>query len=203
MKTWKCRSIGLVLVLLCSACASTTEVVDTSAPAEVTVSYDWSDIDAAVGKMVQSLLASEKVKSVDRERPLVAIGQFTNDTCQHLNPALITEKVAEALLTSGRFDVSAAVAARTADREGMVDEVREARGHAEFDQSTVQGVGQLEAPDFSLSGKLRQRNIRRDNGGRRVEYFLSLKLTRLSDGVVLWQASDQRIKSVAEGMPVW
>ncbi len=198
------RTLTIALCLsFVVGCASTTERVDTEADTEVTISYDWSDIDASLGKMTKSLLASTKLKSSDRKYPLVAIGKVTNDTCQHFDTSLITEKIVRALLDSERFDVSATYGATAYDREEMIHSVRAARGEAEVDASTIAGKGQLEAPDFVLTGKVLQRNVRRDNGGRQVEYFLSLRATRLSDGVTLWQSSDQRIKRVANGMPVW
>ncbi len=200
MRAWTIVALCVPFIV---GCASTTEQVDTSADTEVTISYDWSDIDASVGKITQSLLASNRLVSLDRERPLVAIGRVTNDTCQHFDTSLITEKIVAVLLESDRFDVTAAFADRASDREAMLGEVRSVRGDAEFDASTVVRQGQLEVPDFSITGKVIQRSVRRDNGGRRVEYFLTLSATRLSDGVTLWQSSDRRIKSVADGMPVW
>ncbi len=198
------RTVALTLCLsLVVGCASTTEVVDVDADTEVTVSYDASDIGASVAEIAQSLLASSRLKSLDREIPLVAIGKVTNDTCQHFNTSLITEKIAMVLLDSGRFNVTAAFADKASDRETMLGTVRTARDDAEFEATNVIGKGHLEVPDFSITGKILQRNVRRDNGGRRIEYFLSLSATRLSDGVVLWQSSARRIKSVADGMPVW
>ena len=84
-----------------------------------------------------------------------------------------------------------------------VSAARTVRGNAEFDAATIQRKGQLKAPDLAITGKLTQRNVRRDNGGTRIEYFLTLKATRLADGVALWQDSRQTVKAVAKGMPTW
>ena len=104
---------------------------------------------------------------------------------------------------SERFAVSAVFADRASNRDDTISDVRAVRGNAEFNRATLQKQGQLQAPDLSLSGKLTQRNVRRDNGGTRIEYFVTLKATRLSDGVALWQKSCQVVKAVAPGMPVW
>lgn len=189
----------LLAALLCAGCAS-TELVDTANDAETTVSYDWRDLEGAAAAMAQSLLASPRLPGDARRPAVVALGPITNDTCQHLDPALLTGRLAEALLADGRFEVSALFGDA---RDETVADARLVRGGAEFDQATVQRKGRLKAPDLSLTGKLTQRNVRRDNGGTRVEYFLTLKATRLADGVTLWQDSLQTVKAVGPGMPVW
>lgn len=193
----------LALPLLCLGCASTTERVDTHNDTEVTVSFDYRDIDGAVAKLTQGLLASPRLGTGGARVPVVAVGRVVNDTCQRLDTDLITEKLAEALLASERFAVSSVFAARGSGRDATVADARRVRGDGEFDQATVQKKGQLQAPDLALSGKLTQRNVRRDNGGLRVEYFLTLRVTRLSDGTAVWQGSSQTVKAVADGMPVW
>ncbi len=193
------RAWALLALALCAGCASTT-LVDTRNDAETTVSYDWRDLEAAAAEMAHSILASPRLGGSAARPAVVAIGRVTNDTCQHLDPALLTGCLADALSASDRFVVSAAFGA-TAD--ATVAQARAVRGDAAFDAASVQARGTLRAPDLSLSGKLTQRNVRRDNGGLRIEYFLTLKATRLSDGVVVWQDSCQAVKAVAKGMPAW
>ena len=190
----------ILALCLCVGCASSTARVDTRNDTETTVSFDWRDLDGAAGRMAQSLLASPRIGATAAKPAVVAFGRVDNDTCQHLDPDLITQTLAEALLLSERFQVSATFGAT---RDDTVADVRAVRGNDEFDAATLQAKGTLRAPDFSLSGKLTQRNVRRDNGGLRIEYFLTLKATRLSDGVTIWQDSCQVVKAVAEGMPVW
>jgi len=197
------RLAPLALALACLGCSSTRQV-DTHNDAEITVSFDWRDFDLAAADMAQSLLASPRLADATEEKPLVlAVGRLTNDTCQHLDMDLVAAKLGEALLASGRFDLSAVFADRESNRDASVSEARTVRGNAEFDQRTVQAVGQLKAPDLSLSGKITQRNVRRDNGGLRVEYLLTLTVTRLATGSSVWQHSANTVKSVADGMPVW
>ena len=193
-----------IVAALCVGCASRTARVDTENDAEITVSYDWRDLDGAAAAMARSLLASPRLAAVATEaRPaVVALGPVVNDTCQHLDPALLTERLGEALLASGRFEVSALFGGAGTDR-ATVSAARTVRGNAEFDAATIQRKGQLKAPDLAVTGKLTQRNVRRDNGGTRIEYFLTLKATRLADGVALWQDSRQTVKAVAKGMPTW
>lgn len=190
----------ILALCLCVGCASSTTQVDTQNDTETTVSFDWRDLDGAASQLSQSLLASPRIGATAEKPALVVFDRLDNDTCQHLDTDLITQKIAEALLLSERFQVSATFGAT---RDDTIADVRAVRGNDEFDASTLQAKGNLRAPDLSLTGKLTQRNVRRDNGGLRIEYFLTLKATRLSDGVTIWQDSCQVVKAVAEGMPVW
>ena len=191
-----------VLGVLCAGCAS-TEQVDPARDRETTVSFDYRDLQGAAAELTEAFLESGRIGGT-AERPwVIAFGRMDNDTCQHLDLDALTGQLSEAFSSSDRFEISSTMAARASNRDQMVAEARTARGNAEFNQQTVQAEGQLKAPDLSITGKLTQRNVRRDNGGTRVEYFLALQATRLSDGVVVWQKSYQVIKSVARGMPVW
>lgn len=190
---------ALLAALLCVGCAGTT-LVDTANDAETTVSYDWRDLEGAAAAMARSLLASPRLPGTAKRPAVIALGPVVNDTCQHLDPALLTGRLAESLLASGRFEVSALFGDA---RDATALAARAARGNAEFDHATIQRKGTLRAPELSLTGKLTQRNVRRDNGGTRIEYFLTLKATRLADGVTLWQETRQTVKAVGPGMPVW
>lgn len=198
LRPWPLLALGL-----CLGCVSATERVDTRNDAEVTVSFDYRDLDGAAARLAESLLASPRLGDAKGKVPVVALGRVVNDTCQHLDTDLITAKIGEALLASGRFAISAVFAGSASGRDATVSDARAVRGNAEFDAATVQRKGQLKAPDLALSGKLTQRNVRRDDGGLRIEYFLTLRATRLSDGTAVWQGSSQTIKAVADGMPVW
>ncbi len=198
LRPWPLLALGL-----CLGCVSATKRVDTRNDAEVTVSFDYRDLDGAAARLAESLLASPRLGDAKGKVPVVALGRVVNDTCQHLDTDLITAKIGEALLASGRFAVSAVFAGSASGRDATVSDARAVRGNAEFDAATVQRKGQLKAPDLALSGKLTQRNVRRDDGGLRIEYFLTLRATRLSDGTAVWQGSSQTVKAVADGMPVW
>ena len=87
-------------------------------------------------------------------------------------------------MNTGRFQMTSAVGTRT---DSLNQESRELRKDAEFNQATVQGQGQLVAPDLSLSGKIFQRNIKLDNGDQQVEYYFTLVMTDLKNGLAIWE----------------
>lgn len=190
------RRVLPLLLPLCAAlagCASRTERVDPTRSAETTVSFDARDIAAATDELVRSLLESPRVGGTPEQPRVVAWGAVVNDTCQHLDSSALTGAITDALLESDRFLFSTAVAARSSDRDALSTEARAAAPAAK----------RLRSPDLSLSGKLLQANVRRDNGGTRIEYLFTLRATDLATGTLLWQKNVQVVKAVAAGMPVW
>ncbi|MGN1324971.1 MAG: hypothetical protein ACI4YA_01295 [Candidatus Spyradenecus sp.] len=190
------RRVLPLLLLLCAAlagCASHTERVDPTRSAETTVSFDARDIAAATNELSRSFLASPRVGGTPERPRVVTWGAVVNDTCQHLDSSALTGAITDALLESERFLFSTAVAARSSDRDALSAEARAAAPAAQ----------RLRSPDLSLSGKLLQANVRRDNGGTRIEYLFTLRATDLATGTLLWQKNVQVVKAVAAGMPVW
>lgn len=43
------------------------------------------------------------------------------------------------------------------------------------------------APDFSLSGKIIQRNAKLSDGGMKVDYYIQLTLTDIKTGLAYWE----------------
>ncbi|MGN0885560.1 MAG: hypothetical protein ACI4RT_01055 [Candidatus Spyradenecus sp.] len=187
------RAIPLLLAALLAGCASHTERIDPTRSAETTISFDARDIASATSELARSLLASPRVGGTPERPRIVAWGPVINDTCQHLDSSALTGAVTDALLESERFVFSTAVAARSSDRDALSAEARAAAPAAK----------RLKSPDLSLSGKLLQANVRRDNGGTRIEYLFTLRATDLATGTLIWQKNVQVVKAVAAGMPVW
>ena len=70
----------------------------------------------------------------------------------------------------------------------------------EFNQKTIAKKNTLVAPDFSLSGKIRQDNIQ-VGGKTRVEYFFLLRLTDLNSGLAYWE-DEKEIKKLGSSKSV-
>jgi len=86
-------------------------------------------------------------------------------------------------------------------------QVREQRGNAEYDSSTIAAKGTLVAPNMSLSGKMLQRNMGVDTclickNKERVEYYLQLTLTDVKTGLSVWE-DEQPIIKEGKHAPKW
>lgn len=117
------------------------------------------------------------------ERYVIHISSVTNDTMQRIDTDQLVKGMRVQLLNSGRFFVTTAFDGS----DNATREMRELQNDKMVDQSTVQENGTVIAPDFSMSGKILQRNNNLDNNDTRVEYYFQLTLTDLKTGLAYWE----------------
>lgn len=184
----------LAAALLAAGCFSRTVLVDTHNDTEIVAGLDYKDFEAAAAEATQAILSSAKVRALTPPGKVyvVAIGKVSDETALAIDTDLLTARVSEALLADERFTLSAVFADKASNRDETVSDARAVRGNDEFDAATIQKKGQLKAPDFSLTGKIVARDLRRDNGGRQYEYYFQLRLNDLASGTTV-MAKETRI----------
>lgn len=184
----------LAVALLAAGCVSRTVLVDTHNDTEIVAGLDYKDFEAAAAEATQAILSSAKVRALTPPGKVyvVAIGKVSDETALAIDTDLLTARVSEALLADERFTLSAVFADKASNRDETVSDARAVRGNDEFDAATIQKKGQLKAPDFSLTGKIVARDLRRDNGGRQYEYYFQLRLNDLASGTTV-MAKETRI----------
>lgn len=180
------------VVVLFSACATKTTNIDIdNDKGEAVMGLDYRDFQGAAQDMVESLLASGAVTKKDGGRYVLAVSRVVNDTMQHIDTDQLVKKIRVGLLQSGKVVVTTAVGLNGAEDKMSMHAREELRGNVEFDQKSVAGKGSMIAPDFSLSGKILQRNISVDSKTQRVEYYFQMTLTDIKTGLAYWE--DERI----------
>jgi uncharacterized protein (TIGR02722 family) len=193
----------LLLVIFVSGCNSTAVKVNTnddSAPTVIGLGY--RDFDEAATELVTSMTSSGALQHPDGQRYVVAIGKIKNDTMQRIDTDQLIKKIRIALLNSRKAVVTSALGGNGAEDE-MTYQTRELRNNKEFDQSRVTGSGQLIAPDYSLSGKIIQRNNTVDSRTTQVEYYFMLSLTDIETGLVFWEDEKRIIKRGRSNTVSW
>ncbi|SFM36759.1 penicillin-binding protein activator LpoB [Marinobacter zhejiangensis] len=196
----------LLTLTLCStllaACATPTRYVDPAADdGPVTMTMDYRDFERAADAAIQDLLASGAVDNPSGERYVMVVSRITNDTMQRIDTDQLVKKIRVALLRSGKVVTTTAVGLDGAEDE-MNMAARELRESEEFDQSSVQQTGTLQAPDLSLSGKIIQRNHRVEDE-QQVEYYFQLSLTDLQQGFAIWENETPIIKRGSDDTVSW
>ncbi|TKX33007.1 penicillin-binding protein activator LpoB [Campylobacter aviculae] len=153
----------------------------------LTLGLDREDFEKTAQEMIESMLKDLAFANISQgQRKVIAIGKIINDTPQRIDTDKLISKITIALRKSGKFVLTTAVAAGGA-RDEMSEAVRELRDNEEFNQNTISKKGTLVAPDFSLSGKIRQDNVKLRNGDIQAEYFFHLTLTDLNSGLAYWE----------------
>lgn len=151
-----------------------------------TVGLNAGDFEQAADAAIGSLLASGAVDRPEGGRYVLVISRIINDTTQRIDTDQLVKKIRIALLRSGKVVTTTAIGLDGAEDE-MTHAARELRGNAEFDQRGVAGQGQLQAPDYSLSGKIIQRTNTVDRRTQQIDYYFQLTLTDINTGLAFWE----------------
>lgn len=202
MRAIKSTLTATFVSLLIAGCAAPTRYVDPAADqGAVTLAMDYRDFERAATATVEDMLASGAVDSPSGKRYVMVISRITNDTMQRIDTDQLIKKIRVALLRSGKVVTTTAVGLNGAEDE-MTRKARELRKSDEFDQSTVEQKGTLQAPDLSLSGKIIQRNHQVADE-QQVEYYVQLTLTDLTSGLAIWEGETQIIKRGPDDSVAW
>ena len=191
----------LTLTVLIAGCAPKTVYVDPdNDTGKVVLSLDYRDFDIAIREMTQSLLTEGKIRKPGGGKYVVTTGQVVNDTTQRIDTRQLLASIEEELLRSNVVDFTSSIGT-TGD--SMINEARKLRDSDEFDQGTVQAMGQLIGPDLSVSGKIFERVGHYDNHKKQVEYYIELIVTDLRTGLRFWQKQVRILKRGGKKVPIW
>ena len=190
--------IGLsIAAVLFTGCANTGSSAQphyinqekTGTSQAMTLGLDYQDFRKAAMDAVQSMLRSGALNRPGGGRYVLAISDIVNDTTQRIDMDQLIKSIRIALLQSGKVVVTTAISrTRGAKAEDeMTMRVRGLRKNSEFNQRNVAKKGQMVAPDYSLSGKIIQRNSTLPNGEMKVDYYFQLTLTDLTTGLAYWE----------------
>lgn len=174
-------------LLLGCGCSVAPHRIDPAGDQTLTSTHriDVKDWQTAALKSIDSLLASGALNRADGRKTIVMVGEVKNNTSTPVNTRILTDKIRQAILRSGKAVTTTAVGAKGAE-ETAVRQVRELENDDLFNQATVQKRGTVIAPDMSLSGEIVQQ---RNRVGRVEEsyFFFHVVMTDLSTGLAVWE----------------
>jgi uncharacterized protein (TIGR02722 family) len=165
---------------------------------------DSRDFESAAAKSVQDMLESHAVDKPGGGRYVMVVSRVTNDTMQRIDTDQLVKRIRVELLKSGKVVTTTALRVNGAEAEDpMAMQSRQLRESAEFSRAHVAGVGQMVAPELSLTGKLLQTNNRLGDGSQRVDYEFQLTLTDLRTGLGLWEGEEVIPKHGSNATVAW
>ncbi len=170
-----------------TACGTSPQRIDATGN-EGIVSIDqvnFKDWQIAAEKGITSLLESGVLNRSDGRKSILMISTVKNSTTQHINTRILTDKIRQALLRSGKALTTTAVGGNGPD-DAASKQVRRLEEDDMFNQSTVQKAGTAIAPDMSLSGEIVQQKTTQ---GRVSEsyFFFHMAITDLTTGLAVWE----------------
>ena len=175
-----------VAAALLAGCGTSAHRIDPTTEGVTTVSdvntRDWQEVSA---KAVNSLVASGALVRPDGRKSIVMINTIKNSTHSSIKTQLLTNKMRQALLASGKAVVTTAVGGNGPE-DNATRQVRELENDDLFNQATVQKRGTAIAPDLSLSGEIIEQ---RTSVGRTSESSFSFHVvvTDLATGLAVWE----------------
>ena len=196
--------MGLALAALVAGCTTPTTRIDMRNDLGPAVAgLDYRDVQLAANQLIQSLFRSGRLDRGDGQLYVMTVGKVKNDTMQRFDTDILTSYITEELMNSGKVMVTSAMAAGADNRDEMINGVRSVRGNGEFNQNTVAKAGQLVAPTHSVYRKIIQREIRRDDGDKQIEYYFQLRIVELATGLQWWQKQAVIGKRTDATTPTW
>ncbi|MFA0568232.1 penicillin-binding protein activator LpoB [Vibrio gallaecicus] len=189
-----------VAALTLTGCATKTAYIDASdTQTNVVAALSYADFSKAANEMAEEIVASKLMTHPQADeggRYIVYVNDIENDTMQRLDTDQLTKGLRVNLLQSGKFLVTTAFGEDDATKK-----MRELKDSKMVKKSTVKGDDQVIAPDFSLSGKILQRNTSLDNDDTRIEYYFQLTMTKIENGLAYWEG-ERVVGKVADGSSV-
>lgn len=160
-------AVGALLVFGSAGCRTTTHYVPQGGTVAAIGGFSQDDIDYTISQAVQSILSQNRLAGANpQERKVVVVENVRNDTLSRGRDA---DALAEGLGISLREELT---------NSGRV---------LVFNKQAAQYATVRVDPQFSLNGRLTQRNLRQDNGDVQIEYSLNLQLIDLKTGLEFWQ----------------
>ena len=192
----KLSLIGLVVMLaliVLVGCSSTK--VDRVSPDTITdLSGYWNDTDVRI--VAESLIAdcvnAPAITNYIRNNnalPVVIVGNFRNDSDEHIDTSILTKKFEAALINSGKVDFVASSSER-----GEIRQEREEQ-QAWASEETAKRLANETGADFMLIGSVKTMVDQLDNTSTRT-YWVYAELIDIESNRKLWLGENSEIKKV-------
>jgi penicillin-binding protein activator len=153
---------------------------------------DKADLKRMLETNLSSLQTSAAVKRWEgEERPPVSVLPIRNETTEHIEGALdaLISDIESSLVNAGHVRVISAQ-----DQPELVEKVRAQQTDA-YDQSQIAQWGTQVGAKYFVTGKVYTVDERQD-GERRVQYFLFMRVLEAATGDILWQNKTSVTKAI-------
>lgn len=185
-------AVGIIALASCA----TTSVGRVSSDKVTDLTGFWNDTDVKIvcEDLINKCLASTRVNGFEAKNnrlPVIIVGKFKNDSTEHIDTSIITEKIADAIINSGVADF----VADKYEREELREE-RTAQNKEGFtSEETMKAMDQEIAADFMLKGSVKTMIEKAGNTTVR-KYFVSAQLIDLEKNTIIWKGLNEEIKKI-------
>ena len=193
-------ALAAAAVAVClPACASDEAYRKDENREGLTTAHDlnFKDYQLAAENLIQSLLASGALDRSDGLTPILVVSDIRNETLQHLDMQLLTQKVRIALNKSGKAQTTTAVGL-DGPEDRATGAIQDLAGDPNIDPDTLPEARKVVAPNFSLGGTITQKKTK--VGSRSESYFsIFMTLSDLRTGLAVWEDEKEIVKEEDKG----
>lgn len=185
--------LTIAISIMLSSCA-TVKVSRVSSDTAIDLSGYWNDTDVRLvcEDLISKCLSSPRIANFatkNNRLPVIMIGRFKNDSTEHIDTSIITEKMSDAIINSG---VAEFVADRV-EREELRQERKDQNIGGYTSEETVKNMSNETGADFMLKGSVKTIVEKVENKTVR-SYFVYVQLINLETNIVMFKASNDSIK---------
>jgi uncharacterized protein (TIGR02722 family) len=190
---FKALLLGAV-VLAIGSCSSAPKVTRVDAGTQTDLSGLWNDTDVRIvcDSLIKACLDSPRVtQEIARKGrlPVVLVGNFKNDSDEHIDTSIISTTMESAIFNSGRADFVAGGDTRNQLRAERQDQQSNAS------ESPAAALGNETGADFLLTGSVKT-IIDRAGGTATRTYFVTAEMTNIETNTRLWMDQNSEIKKI-------
>ncbi len=191
----------VLLIILSTACSVTTREIATDEKVIYDEGYHFSDKNAIVEVMVDSILSKPPLfQSVDR--PVLIVYGIANRTSEHISTSAMTDDIRQRLLQSGRVRFVNKLQRLNIERETSYQ-----YGGNVATETAIQRAKQIGAR-YMLTGTLR--SIKKEQPAQfrakkktLMYYSLNMELTDIQSGLIEWADSAEVIREASKPFLGW
>jgi len=187
-------------LLAMTGCMAYTKNLNTEAETHYDATYDFSDKNQIVNRLVTPLL-SAPVFPV-QEKPILIVYPVVNETSEHISTGGITDEIRMKLIQSGRFRFI-----NESQRENIQKET-DYQYQGYVDPAMLVEEGRQLGADYIMSGTLRsikkeQPRQWRLNKKERIYYSLNLSITDLKTGEIVYADQAELAREASQPIIGW
>lgn len=186
--------VSIMILSVSCVSTSTTRVKRVSANTQIDLTGEWNDTDVHIvcADLLEECLDSVRLRTFEIQNgrlPLLIVGSFRNDSDEHIDTSIISKKMQNAIINSGRADFMASSEQRAETRAEILSQ------QAWSNQDVAKTIANEDAADFMLQGSVK--TIVQKNGKQSVRtYFVYCELIDIESGRVIWTGENDEIKKV-------
>jgi uncharacterized protein (TIGR02722 family) len=183
-----------MIMLALASCNSNPKVTRVDASTQTDLSGYWNDTDVRIvcDSLIKAALDSPRVTQAIAQKgrlPVIIVGNFTNDSDEHIDTSIISSTMEIVIFNSGKADFVAGGDTRNELRA----ERQEQQGNAS--ETTAAALGNETGADFLLTGSVKTIVDRAGDTSTRT-YYVSAELTSIETNARLWMDQNNEIKKV-------